>query len=756
MIRDVTWNHDGRVLAVATTTKALAGKNVDSKEATNHTNNNDSIICLLAATGDVLETLLPVEKETAATATNTSRSERDLGGEYDDDNDNQDNQALVEDDDSSDDDSSDDNGGGVWGAKRVRFGGKSRYLCITVAAGAEDASSRNNHPSANKDLVDTNANTGADTAAEADTAADDYILIWDMKKRLPARKFELTRLPSQPTSTIVAACIDPTDTYVCVLQPATLWLFSLRQATLLYQWCLPPHSQHHTDPVSSYSSASSSSSASFSCPETLTCFAIATCSMSPTTTSSSSSSSSSRQQQQQQQQQHHVVLGTSGGKVILLDSLATLANTGKNNGNNSTMPSSTTIHSGNHVRHEWTKVVATNKNGRSHGSIRTLTCYKDYGAALTSDQLVILHWPTHDIVRTISLHQLLQQQRTTTSSNNPAEMSSQDNDDDNDAAVALSWDGPSGIMAIGFASGQIILYDWTRNRLVQHWSIASLLPSNSTQQTADPPPPPPPKIHSLVFAPSISSSSSNPLAHGNQTTPTSSHTMATPPTLTKQPVVAKQPPHQLSQTAAIQPETRSQPLSSPQQKDHHQQQQQKHQQQSSSSKVAHASSVSWEITPENALSKSSLPTPALSAKQQQQRQQESQPEPQQSQPQAFHHDHKDTVLSIPILQQDIETLHEEMQDSFRRLHVDLLRQFHLQSEDFHQALTRHSDTMHLLARDNVAFREQLKLLQKENEVLRKENQDFRQENERLRRLCSRPTTPSSSSPWGRDAGHMMM
>jgi cell division protein FtsB len=59
-----------------------------------------------------------------------------------------------------------------------------------------------------------------------------------------------------------------------------------------------------------------------------------------------------------------------------------------------------------------------------------------------------------------------------------------------------------------------------------------------------------------------------------------------------------------------------------------------------------------------------------------------------------------------------------MQDAFRNLHVDTLRQFQIQSEDLNFALAKQLQSMDRLSVENRFLREENKSLQQENGILR--------------------------------------
>lgn len=75
---------------------------------------------------------------------------------------------------------------------------------------------------------------------------------------------------------------------------------------------------------------------------------------------------------------------------------------------------------------------------------------------------------------------------------------------------------------------------------------------------------------------------------------------------------------------------------------------------------------------------------------------------------------------IIIMQSQLDDLREEMQVNLRSLHVDMLRQFQLQSEDLRKALDRQSDALDLLVADNASLR-------RENAVLRNELDTWKRE-----------------------------
>ena len=65
-----------------------------------------------------------------------------------------------------------------------------------------------------------------------------------------------------------------------------------------------------------------------------------------------------------------------------------------------------------------------------------------------------------------------------------------------------------------------------------------------------------------------------------------------------------------------------------------------------------------------------------------------------------------------VVREEVESLQDEMEEKLRNLHIDMINQFHQQSQEIQSLLTTHSAAL---------------------ERLTAENQQLREENERLRR-----------------------
>jgi WD40 repeat protein len=72
-----------------------------------------------------------------------------------------------------------------------------------------------------------------------------------------------------------------------------------------------------------------------------------------------------------------------------------------------------------------------------------------------------------------------------------------------------------------------------------------------------------------------------------------------------------------------------------------------------------------------------------------------------------------------MIRDEVDRVRDDMQDAFRNLHVDMLRQFQVQSEDLNFALARQLHSMDHLSEENRFLREENRSLQKENDSLRK-------------------------------------
>jgi regulator of replication initiation timing len=64
-----------------------------------------------------------------------------------------------------------------------------------------------------------------------------------------------------------------------------------------------------------------------------------------------------------------------------------------------------------------------------------------------------------------------------------------------------------------------------------------------------------------------------------------------------------------------------------------------------------------------------------------------------------------------VVQEEIENLQDEMEEQLRNLHMDMISQFHQQSQEMTKALSHHLATIDSLTHENQRLRE-------ENEKLR--------------------------------------
>jgi hypothetical protein len=71
-----------------------------------------------------------------------------------------------------------------------------------------------------------------------------------------------------------------------------------------------------------------------------------------------------------------------------------------------------------------------------------------------------------------------------------------------------------------------------------------------------------------------------------------------------------------------------------------------------------------------------------------------------------------------MIRDEVDRVREDMQDAFRNLHVDMLRQFQMQSEDLNFALAKQLHSVNHLSEENRFLREENRSLQQQNEVLR--------------------------------------
>jgi WD40 repeat protein len=71
-----------------------------------------------------------------------------------------------------------------------------------------------------------------------------------------------------------------------------------------------------------------------------------------------------------------------------------------------------------------------------------------------------------------------------------------------------------------------------------------------------------------------------------------------------------------------------------------------------------------------------------------------------------------------MIRDEVDRVREDMQDAFRNLHVDMLRQFQMQSEDLNFALAKQLHSIDHLSEENRFLREENRSLQQENDSLR--------------------------------------
>jgi WD40 repeat protein len=71
-----------------------------------------------------------------------------------------------------------------------------------------------------------------------------------------------------------------------------------------------------------------------------------------------------------------------------------------------------------------------------------------------------------------------------------------------------------------------------------------------------------------------------------------------------------------------------------------------------------------------------------------------------------------------MIRDEVDRVREDMQDAFRNLHVDMLRQFQMQSQDLNFALAKQLHSMERLSEENRFLREENRSLQQENDSFR--------------------------------------
>ena len=64
-----------------------------------------------------------------------------------------------------------------------------------------------------------------------------------------------------------------------------------------------------------------------------------------------------------------------------------------------------------------------------------------------------------------------------------------------------------------------------------------------------------------------------------------------------------------------------------------------------------------------------------------------------------------------VVREEVENLQDEMEEKLRNLHIDMINQFHLQSQELETVLSKHFSALERLTAENQQLRE-------ENEMLR--------------------------------------
>lgn len=59
-----------------------------------------------------------------------------------------------------------------------------------------------------------------------------------------------------------------------------------------------------------------------------------------------------------------------------------------------------------------------------------------------------------------------------------------------------------------------------------------------------------------------------------------------------------------------------------------------------------------------------------------------------------------------VVQEEIENMQDEMEEQLRNLHMDMISQFHQQSQEMNKALSNHLATIDKLTEENQRLREE--------------------------------------------------
>lgn len=66
-----------------------------------------------------------------------------------------------------------------------------------------------------------------------------------------------------------------------------------------------------------------------------------------------------------------------------------------------------------------------------------------------------------------------------------------------------------------------------------------------------------------------------------------------------------------------------------------------------------------------------------------------------------------------VVRDEVDNLRDDVEESLRNLHMDMIRQFHIQSQEFNNVLSSHLSTIERLTRENQNLKDEMDRLRKE-------------------------------------------
>lgn len=63
-----------------------------------------------------------------------------------------------------------------------------------------------------------------------------------------------------------------------------------------------------------------------------------------------------------------------------------------------------------------------------------------------------------------------------------------------------------------------------------------------------------------------------------------------------------------------------------------------------------------------------------------------------------------------VVRDEVDNLRDDVEEAIRNLHMDMIRQFHLQSQEINNVLSTHLATIERLTEENRSLREEIEML----------------------------------------------